>query len=274
MAPKVDHIIIGLPYSDLQKFPSWLTDNFTIAPGGRHADGKTENKLVVFKDGSYLELIAFINDDPEKKKGHWWGELGSGIIDFAFTSESPEDVHEVNKRIDDAKTGLNGARYQEPREGGRIKPDGTEIKWKVTFPENVRRGEAPFWCHDLTPRELRVTKDEKLTTHPSGALGVGVLDLQVPDSRLSPFKKFYTALVGEDNEVASGSATWSVEAVNKLPGVRAPQLAITSDTERQHTSLTKLALLTDTSGSGTSRSPLVGKLGDAEVHFDFVHGKQ
>lgn len=47
-------------------------DAFTISPGGRHADNRTENRLVIFADGSYLELIAFINDDPEKREGHWW----------------------------------------------------------------------------------------------------------------------------------------------------------------------------------------------------------
>jgi hypothetical protein len=43
------------------------------------------SKLVVFRDGSYLELIAFIDDDPKHREGHWWGDKGWGVIDFAFT---------------------------------------------------------------------------------------------------------------------------------------------------------------------------------------------
>jgi hypothetical protein len=37
----------------------------------RHGDNKTENKLIIFADGSYIELIAFIDDDPKLRDGHW-----------------------------------------------------------------------------------------------------------------------------------------------------------------------------------------------------------
>lgn len=48
------------------------------------------SKLIVFQDGSYLELIAFIDDDPKHRVGHWWGDKGWGIIDFAFTLKEGE----------------------------------------------------------------------------------------------------------------------------------------------------------------------------------------
>lgn len=90
--PCLDHVVLLLPYAQLQDLPAWVTNNFTVSEGGKsailattphifwahkrflgkHADGKTENKLILFRDGSYLELIAFVNDDPEKRKGHWW----------------------------------------------------------------------------------------------------------------------------------------------------------------------------------------------------------
>ena len=68
---QLDHVILLLPYQDLLNPPSWLTSNFIVSPGGLHADGKTENRLVLFEDGTYLELIAFINDDPVRRQGHW-----------------------------------------------------------------------------------------------------------------------------------------------------------------------------------------------------------
>lgn len=71
-APQIDHIVLLLPYALVTSPPEWLTSAFTISPGGRHADNRTENRLILFADGSYLELIAFINDDPEKREGHWW----------------------------------------------------------------------------------------------------------------------------------------------------------------------------------------------------------
>lgn len=56
-----------------------------IQPGGKHADGRTENRLVVFRDGTYLELIAFIDDAPEKRRGHWW-DRAFGVVDYALTT--------------------------------------------------------------------------------------------------------------------------------------------------------------------------------------------
>lgn len=72
MAAQLDHVVMLLPYELITKPPAWITDNFVVSPGGTHADGKTENRLVLFQDGTYLELIAFVNDDPDKRKGHWW----------------------------------------------------------------------------------------------------------------------------------------------------------------------------------------------------------
>jgi hypothetical protein len=66
------HIIILVPYELLTSPPSWLTSAFTVSPGGRHADNRTENRLILLADGSYIELIAFINDDPALREGHWW----------------------------------------------------------------------------------------------------------------------------------------------------------------------------------------------------------
>jgi len=51
----LDHIIILVPYSDLLNVPSWITDNFAVTNGGQHAGAQTENKLICFRDGSYIE---------------------------------------------------------------------------------------------------------------------------------------------------------------------------------------------------------------------------
>ncbi|MBE7180065.1 MAG: VOC family protein, partial [Terriglobus roseus] len=67
---QLDHIIILVPHSLLASIPSSLSNAFTISPGGRHADGATENVLVVLRDGVYLELIAFA--DEARKPDHWW----------------------------------------------------------------------------------------------------------------------------------------------------------------------------------------------------------
>jgi hypothetical protein len=54
----LDHIIVLLPHEDLQNPPAWLADNFSLTDGGRHADGKTENKLIVRHESSKRYLVT------------------------------------------------------------------------------------------------------------------------------------------------------------------------------------------------------------------------
>jgi hypothetical protein len=73
--------------------------------------------LVLFRDGTYLELIAFINDDPKHREGHWW-DKSFGVVDFALTThdglKSFQD-EELEKRL---KASGSEISYAEPREGG------------------------------------------------------------------------------------------------------------------------------------------------------------
>ncbi|KAI6878712.1 hypothetical protein KC318_g7377 [Hortaea werneckii] len=146
----LDHVVLLLPYEDIIDPPSWITDKFHVSPGGKHADGRTENKLVLFRDGTYLELIAFTRDESEKRKGHFWGDKASGVIDFALTPRESLDVSALRDRLGEAGSDVS---YADPIEGGRRTADRQELKWKVTFPgPGVERGMVPFFCEDLTPR--------------------------------------------------------------------------------------------------------------------------
>jgi hypothetical protein len=168
----LDHVVILLPHKDIVNPPKWLTDHFKIMPGGIHAGGQTENKLIIFRDGSYIELISFVNDDPKHRTGHRWGDKKFGIIDFALSSQedADESYASLKDRLAKAEVGI---KYEQPEAGGRTRDDGQVLKWKVTIPATpTLRGEAPFFCHDITPRDLRVPFSEESTSHPSGAYGV------------------------------------------------------------------------------------------------------
>lgn len=162
--PQLDHLVILLPHAYLgEETPAWLSDNFTIIPGGRHGDGKTENKLIVLDDGSYMELIAFIQDDPERRAGHYW-DKPYGAVDFALTTAgSGQDVASeagtVHSSITERLASLEGSHstchhaasqpvfkhlsYSKPVHGGRTNQSGEQIEWQVTFPTGVGRGEVP-----------------------------------------------------------------------------------------------------------------------------------
>ncbi|KAK4554848.1 hypothetical protein LTR86_007996 [Recurvomyces mirabilis] len=200
-----DHVIILLPYKDITDPPKWVTDNFTVSSGGRHSDGKTENRLVIFKDGTYLELIAFIDDEPQKRKGHWW-DKPYGIVDFALTTEKNFDYDGLQKRLQKSGSGIS---YTPSQEGGRRTPDGQELKWKVTFPKGAERGEVPFWCHDVTPRERRVPIHNGKTDHPCHAVGLSGLHIKTASSKVEHLESAMVAITEskavKDGHVAVGA---------------------------------------------------------------------
>ena len=210
--PILDHFVILVSHKDLLGISNHIEGQFTLAPGGNHADGLTTNKLILLADGSYLEFIAFFDDvDPEKRRNHRWGNEKEGtIIDWAFTLPSESDFGAVQQRFETADT---GASYTDPIPGGRTKPDGTILKWAVCTPKDgqgdaAAPGSMPFWCLDRTPRARRVPYqvEPDLTQHPNGVQGVSSVSLQVP-GEASKLKAVYDAIFGGawNYEVPSGS---------------------------------------------------------------------
>ncbi|SMQ50645.1 unnamed protein product [Zymoseptoria tritici ST99CH_3D7] len=224
MTAQLDHVVLLLPHADILNPPTWLTKNFTISPGGRHADNKTENKLILFSDGTYLELIAFIDDSPSHRKGHWW-DKPHGVVDYALTTVDADfpTLKLIRKRL--SKTGTDIS-YQDPIEGGRIKPDGTELKWKVTFPTGTSRGSVPFWCHDVTPRERRVPVSREATTHPSGVLGMAGVKVSVKGAEeVEKLRKATGAIVdvGTPREEGKFEVGRPIDVQGEKPSVRIVQ---------------------------------------------------
>jgi hypothetical protein len=132
---------------------------FTVTPGGVHAGGLTHNALVGFQDGSYLELIAFVDLAAAHGKHSWApiAERGGGWADFAVLS---------NDLFQDAAA-LGDLVAKPPEDGGRTRPDGLAIAWRVArlVPP------LPFLIEDLTPRDLRVPSGDA-GRHANGITGV------------------------------------------------------------------------------------------------------
>ncbi|KAG8165488.1 hypothetical protein KVR01_004040 [Diaporthe batatas] len=238
--PILDHIVILVPYETLTNVPHWLTNAFTVLEGGRHADGVTENKLILLQDGVYFELIAFVPGKEEERKSHRWGARRSGhIIDWATTLHEEDDLDTIRERVKIARTGIQ---YTSPTPGGRIKPDGTELKWIISSPffeldkaagvDEFVGGEAPFWCLDRTPRENRVPFHSKHNVeHSSGALGVHQISISVRGQALfDVLKATYDALNGiEGTEIeepkGSRAFRWPIGVLESVDG-GAPQATL------------------------------------------------
>ncbi len=159
---------------------------FRVTPGGEHADGLTRNALVPFADGTYLELVAFV--DPTDERDNVWGwrsflESG-GLVDYCVASD---DLAADARRLGQSGFGIEG-----PTEGGRRLPDGAEIRWKsARFRQEGRV--LPFLIEDLTLRSLRVPAGPA-ARHPNGAIGISRLSIAVWDA--SEARRPFVALTG------------------------------------------------------------------------------
>ncbi len=174
MLTRLDHVVILV--RDLDRAVRDYEDlGFAVTPGGEHADGLTRNALIPFKDGSYLELVAFV--DPEDTRDNVWGwrrflSSGGGLIDYCAASDDlPADVG----RLGEQDFGVDG-----PTDGGRRLPDGREIRWLIARIRQEGRL-LPFLIEDLTPRDLRVPGGSS-AEHPNGALGIRNLEIAAPDA--------------------------------------------------------------------------------------------
>jgi len=141
---------------------------FTVTPGGEHAGGLTHNALVGFADGSYLELIAF-HDLAAAHGKHSWApvaERGGGWADFALLSNDlRQDVAALGDLV-----------AKPPEDGGRTRPDGLGIAWRVARLQKP----LPFLIEDLTARELRVPGGDA-AKHANGTAGLAGIVLGATD---------------------------------------------------------------------------------------------
>ncbi len=170
MLKGLDHVVLVVLDLDAA-IADHRARGFTVTAGGEHAGGLTHNALVGFADGSYLELIAF-HDLAAARGKHTWApvaERGGGWADFA--------LHSSDLRDDAAALGDLLAR--QPEEGGRTRPDGVAIAWRVA---RLHRP-LPFLIEDVTQRGLRVPGGDA-ARHANGIAGVERITLGATDPAL------------------------------------------------------------------------------------------
>lgn len=188
MPESIDHVVIAV--RDLaQASADYQKLGFTVTPGGYHTGGATHNALVSFEDGSYFELIAFT--EPDTPQGHkWWQKFskGEGTVDFALLAA---DLNAEAERIGKTSIAVDG-----PHDGGRKRPDGIPIAWKML---SISSDDAPlpFVIEDVTARELRVPPGAA-TRHPLGIAGIAGVTVLVPD--LDRAAVIYEAFLGTAGE--------------------------------------------------------------------------
>ncbi|KAL4999327.1 hypothetical protein BDV10DRAFT_165203 [Aspergillus recurvatus] len=222
----IDHLLLQFSQEQFDPIPTWISDNFTVIDGGVHTGGLSRNKLIVFKDGTYLELYNWIT-----KPDDWRKRLPG---DFALTALDPISAEASRERIVNALAckpgdGKIGVTYLPPQEGGRKSTEGFDVHWKIVKAEYTQgestprdefyprgRTDAPFFCHDLTPRKRRVTFDlRSVTQHPSGATGIDRIEILVPRDKFRAYTDLYTSIVGASPQEEKSKAEFKLSA----PGI-------------------------------------------------------
>jgi catechol 2,3-dioxygenase-like lactoylglutathione lyase family enzyme len=178
---RLDHVVIAV--TDLEgAIVDYRRLGFTVERGGRHPGRTSHNALVVFEDGAYLELIAWEEPNPAERWNVEHLKHGDGFMDFALI---PDDVPRAV-----ALARVRGLAVSGPTDGGRVRPDGEELKWQTARQSTF---DLPFLCGDVTPRELRVPEGH-VRRHANGAAGVATLVVAVHDVDASLAR--YEALLG------------------------------------------------------------------------------
>jgi len=216
---RLDHLVILVSDLDLAA-ADYERLGFAVTLGGEHADGLTRNALIPFEDGSYFELVTFLNpEDPTDNVWGWRGFLPrEGLIDYCVASD---DLEADVSRLQSLGFGVDG-----PDHGGRRLPDGVEIRWRSARIRQEGRL-LPFLIEDVTPRELRVP-GEPAAEHPNGATGVARLEISTPDVKEAAAS---LAMLLETDTGASLQLGCSVlspvvtEEEGAAPGLLAVQLA-------------------------------------------------
>ena len=102
---RFDHAVILV--NDLEKgTEDYRAFGFNVFYGGKHADGKTHNALIVFRDGTYLELLAPTDPtllqsiDPSDQNGFLpMFQNGEGFGGYALLSNDlKSDVRDMQNR--------------------------------------------------------------------------------------------------------------------------------------------------------------------------------
>ena len=181
MLTAIDHLVIAVP--DLNAAGKTYRDlGFTVVPGGRHTGMGTDNALIAFRDGAYLELIGFYEPRPDHP---WWATLQSGGGLVAFCSQTDDLAGDA------AALRAAGVDMGEPEGRCRTRPDGVEVRWVCAFARGPDRGAVPFLIAEETGRDERVPRQR---THANGVTGLGRLTVAVDD--LLAARHWYGSLLG------------------------------------------------------------------------------
>lgn len=137
---EADHLVYAAP--ELEPAVSRVEALLGVGAvaGGRHPGKGTRNALISFSDERYLEIVAPDPDQPDPEAARWFGIDGLDAPRLVTWCARAPDVEAAARRAAAAGVELGAV-----SEGGRLRPDGRELRWRVTDPGAPRLdGTVPF----------------------------------------------------------------------------------------------------------------------------------
>ena len=246
MSLSIDHVVISVRDVDTA-IETYQKQGFTAFYGGKHASGLTHNGLVVFDDGSYLELIGPVHPQPEGEGGFYdllRADGSEGYTGFAlFSDDFDADI----ARIRAEKTPTSDV-----QPGSRTRTDGIVLRWKMV---GIEDGRNPFIITDDTPRIHRVPAEGEYIQHKNGALGIAEITILVND--LDAAQQRYAGITGSPSTMQGASALFPL--ASGMISLRQPDTAAEKDYLEKYGSVPyQLSLI----GSGDRISPQQAHGGD------------
>jgi ketosteroid isomerase-like protein len=126
---RVDHLIYGAP--DLDAAIARLEERLGVraSAGGSHPGRGTRNALIALGTACYLEIMAPDPDQPPPAEPRWFGV--DALPEPRFVGWAAKGR---NLEVFAAKAARGGVRLGAVKPGGRRRPDGVVLSWKVTDP--------------------------------------------------------------------------------------------------------------------------------------------
>jgi hypothetical protein len=147
MTLTVDHLLFAWPDHDEVLA---ACESVGLAPtfGGVHEGGETQNALIAFPEGSYLEFMT--PTEPGTEPDSW-----AGIVDHWRGPQNWCIRADVRNLL--THTIAAGAPVDGPHPGSRDRPDGTRVEWITgSYGPPELRGVLPFAITDRTPQRFRI----------------------------------------------------------------------------------------------------------------------
>ena len=138
---RVDHIIYGTP--DLDATIDELEERFGIRAtlGGRHLGEGTRNALYSLGLSTYLEIMGPDPDQPDPDRPRWLGLdnlIEPRLIAWAANGKDLDLLTVAATK--------QGIELGEVFAGGRNRPDGSVLSWRITDPrQGIAGGIVPFF---------------------------------------------------------------------------------------------------------------------------------